>query len=52
MAEAKLMLTNELIAQSLKRGKEAERAAAREGETNNFRRASGKDRRGAQHEGD
>jgi ribosome maturation factor RimP len=52
MAEAKLVLTNELIAQSLKRGKEAERAAARDGETNNFRRASGKDRRGAQHEGD
>jgi ribosome maturation factor RimP len=52
MAEAKLVLTNELIAQSLKRGKEAERAAARSGESNNFRRASGKDRRGAQHEGD
>jgi ribosome maturation factor RimP len=54
MAEAKLMLTNELVAQSLKRGKEAERAAAaaRDGETENFRRASGKDRRVAQHEGD
>jgi ribosome maturation factor RimP len=52
MAEAKLMLTNELIAQSLKRGKEAERAAAREGETKDLRRASGKDRRVAQHEGD
>src|SRR5262249_45902573 len=52
MAEAKLVLTNELVAQSLKRGKEAERAAARDGETNNFRRASGKGRRGAQHEGD
>jgi ribosome maturation factor RimP len=52
MAEAKLVLTSELIAQSLKRGKEAERAAARDGETNDFRRASGKDRRGAQHEGD
>src|SRR5215471_9935508 len=52
MAEAKLVLTNELIAQSLKRGKEAERAAARNGESNNFRHASGKDRRGAQHEGD
>jgi ribosome maturation factor RimP len=51
MAEAKLVLTNELIAQSLKRGKEAERAAAREGETNDFQRATGKDRRGAQHEG-
>ena len=54
MAEAKLVLTNELIAQSLKRGKEAERAAAAagDGETENFRRASGKDRRVAQHEGD
>jgi ribosome maturation factor RimP len=54
MAEAKLVLTNELIAQSLQRGKEAERAAAagREGETKDFRRASGKDRRVAQHEGD
>jgi ribosome maturation factor RimP len=52
MAEAKLVLTNELIAQSLKRGKEAERAAARDGETKDFRRASGKDRRVAQHEGD
>jgi ribosome maturation factor RimP len=46
MAEAKLVLTNELVAQSLKRGKEAER------ETEDFRRASGKDRRVAQHEGD
>jgi ribosome maturation factor RimP len=54
MGEAKLVLTNELIAQSLKRGKEAEQAAAAasDGETNNFRRASGKDRRGAQLEGD
>jgi ribosome maturation factor RimP len=54
MGEAKLVLTSELVAQSLKRGKEAERAAAaaRDGETENFRRASGKDRRVAQHEGD
>jgi ribosome maturation factor RimP len=54
MAEAKLVLTNELVAQSLKRGKEAERAAAaeRDGESKDFRRASGKDRRVAQHEGD
>jgi ribosome maturation factor RimP len=54
MAEAKLVLTNELIAQSLKRGKEAERAAAAspDGETEDFRRASGQDRRVAQHEGD
>jgi ribosome maturation factor RimP len=54
MAEAKLVLTNELVAESLRRGKEAERAAAAAGddETDNFRRASGKDRRAAQHEGD
>jgi ribosome maturation factor RimP len=54
MAEAKLVLTNELVAQSLKRGKQAERAAAaaQDGEPKNFRRASGKGRRVAQHEGD
>jgi ribosome maturation factor RimP len=54
MAEAKLVLTDELIAQSLKRGKEAERAAAaaRDGEAKDFRRAPGKDRRVAQHEGE
>ena len=54
MAEAKLVLTNELIAQSLKRGKEAERAAAADenGESKDFRRVSGKSRHRAQHEGD
>ena len=54
MAEARLVLTNELVAQSLKRGKAAERAAAAEhtGELENFRHASGNDRRVAQHEGD
>jgi ribosome maturation factor RimP len=54
MAEAKLVLTNELVTQALKRGKAAERAAAaaRTGEPEDFRRASGKDRRVAQHEGD
>ena len=54
MGEAKLVLTNELVAQSLKRGKEAERtaAAAGDGETKDFRRAPVKDRRVAQHEGD
>ena len=54
MAEAKLVLTNELVAQALKRGKDAERAATAErtGESKDFRRASGKDRRVAQHEGD
>jgi ribosome maturation factor RimP len=54
MAEAKLVLTNELVAESLRRGKAAERAAAaaRADEDEDFRRASGKDRRVAQHEGD
>jgi ribosome maturation factor RimP len=54
MVEAKLVLTNELVAQALKRGKDAERAAAAErtGESKDFRRASGKDRRVAPHEGD
>jgi ribosome maturation factor RimP len=53
MAEAKLVLTNELIAQSLKRGKEAERAAAADdnGESKDLRLVPGKGRR-AQHEGD
>ncbi len=54
MAEARLVLTNELIAQSLKRGKDTERAAAAadDDESKDFRRATGKDRRVAQHEGD
>jgi ribosome maturation factor RimP len=54
MAEAKLVLTNELIAQALKRGKEAERAAAADenGESKDFRRVSDKGRHRAQHEGD
>jgi ribosome maturation factor RimP len=54
MAEAKLVLTNELIAQALKRGKEAERAAAADenGESKDFRRVSGKGRHSVQHEGD
>jgi ribosome maturation factor RimP len=54
MAEARLVLTNELVAQSLKRGKAAERAVAAEhtNEHQNFRHASDTDRRVAQHEGD
>jgi ribosome maturation factor RimP len=54
MAEARLVLTDELVAQALKRSKAAERAAAAEpiGEPEKFRHASGKDRRVAQHEGD
>jgi ribosome maturation factor RimP len=54
MAEARLVLTDELVAQSLKRSKAAERAAAAEpiGEPEKFRRASGKDRHVAQHEGE
>jgi ribosome maturation factor RimP len=54
MAEARLVLTDELVAQSLKRSKAAERAAAAEpvGEPEKFRRVHGKDRRVAQHEGE
>jgi ribosome maturation factor RimP len=54
MAEAKLVLTNELVTESLRRGKAAERAAAAAGadEDEDFRRAPGKNRRVAQHEGD
>jgi ribosome maturation factor RimP len=53
MADAKLVLTDELVTQSLRRGKAAERAsAAASSEPQNFRRASGSDRRVAQHEGD
>jgi len=54
MAEAKLVLTNELVAESLRRGKAAERAAAatRADASEDSRRAPDKDRRVAQHEGD
>jgi ribosome maturation factor RimP len=54
MAEAKLVLTNELVAQSLKRGKDAERAALADenGASKDFRRVSGKGRHRAQNEGD
>ena len=52
MTEARLVLTDELVAQSLRRSKAAERAAERSGEPEDFRRAPGKDRRVAQHEGE
>jgi ribosome maturation factor RimP len=63
MAEAKLVLTDALIAEALKRGKDAERAAQQalqeEGEqgeeapgSKKFMRTRGKNRRTAQHEGD
>ena len=73
MAEAKLVLNDALIAESLRRGKQAERqqreaslasdalndnqpadndAAGGSRHRNQFQRASGKDRTGAQHEGD
>ncbi|MEX2035895.1 MAG: ribosome maturation factor RimP [Xanthobacteraceae bacterium] len=73
MAEARLVLTDALIAESLRRGKQAERqqrearlpsdafndnqpankdAAGRSHHRNQFQRASGEDRTGAQHEGD
>jgi ribosome maturation factor RimP len=59
--EAKLVLTDALIAESLRRGKQAEREASQaendneKDETNNpnkFQRKRGKQRRSAQHEGD
>jgi ribosome maturation factor RimP len=49
MEEAKLVLTDELVAQSLKRGKAA--AAGRTREPENWH-AAGEDRRVAQHEGE
>jgi len=53
MAEARLVLTNELVAEALRRSKAAERAAeAANGNGDNFRRATGSDRRGAQQEGE
>jgi ribosome maturation factor RimP len=62
MAEARLVLTDELIAESLRRGKQAERQqreatndnqpAADQSRHTHFPRAPGKDRTDAQHEGD
>ncbi len=54
MAEARLVLTDELVTQSLKRGKAAERAAeaAHDTDRQEFRRASGPHRRAAQQEGE
>jgi ribosome maturation factor RimP len=56
MVEARLMLTDALIAESLKRGKRAEkeqRRALNDNQARNqFQRPYGKDRHGAQHEGD
>jgi ribosome maturation factor RimP len=68
MAEAKLVLTDALIAESLRRGKQAERqaaenlandnqpasdsSAASSQHQNQFPRTSGESRHGAQHEGE
>ncbi len=55
MAEARLVLTDALIAESLRRGKAAERAARGEGEpeqSNHIRPASAQGRRAAQHKGE
>jgi ribosome maturation factor RimP len=62
MAEARLVLTDALIAESLRRGKQAERQqreatndnqpAAGQSRHTHFQRASGKHRTDAQHEGD
>ena len=65
MAEAKLVLTDALIAEALRRGKQAERADRRSttinrrramptasSHQNPFQRTSGKSRHSAQHEGE
>jgi ribosome maturation factor RimP len=53
MAEARLVLTDALIAESLRRGKAAERAArGEEHESNHFQPAPAQKRRAAQHEGE
>jgi ribosome maturation factor RimP len=53
MAEARLVLTDALIAESLRRGKAAERAArSEEHESNHFQPAPAQKRRAAQHEGE
>ena len=53
MAEARLVLTDALIAESLRRGKAAERAArGEEHENNQFQPAPAQKRRLAQHEGE
>jgi ribosome maturation factor RimP len=49
MAEAKLVLTDSLIAESLRRGKAAERAARRERAQNRDRRAAGRQTPEARH---
>jgi ribosome maturation factor RimP len=59
MAEARLILTDALITEALRRGKHAERQAAEGGQGDrshhhhtDFQRASGKTRHRAQHEGE
>ena len=59
MAEAKLVLTDALIAEALKRSKAAEREASQEvvqdnhpNDSRKFMRTREKNRRSAQHEGD
>ena len=52
MAEARLVLTNELVAEALRRSKAAERAAEAANGNGDFRRAHGSDRHDAQQEGE
>ena len=52
MSEARLVLTNELVTESLRRSKAAERAAETTNGNGDFRRAHGSDRRDAQQEGE
>jgi ribosome maturation factor RimP len=52
MSEARLVLTDELVTESLRRGKAAERAAEAANGNGDFRHAPGSDRRDAQQGGD
>jgi ribosome maturation factor RimP len=52
IAEARLVLTDALIAESLRRGKQAERQALNDNDPDKFQRPSGQGRNGAQQEGE
>jgi len=52
MSEARLVLTDELVTESLRRGKAAERAAEAASGNGDFRHATGSDRRAAHQGGD
>jgi ribosome maturation factor RimP len=52
IAEAKLVLTDALITEALRRGKQAERRALNDNHPDQFQRSPGDSRNGAQHEGE